>query len=108
MLRAPGDSPDNRVVIDSIAAALPAPSVQPQLGDVLRIRRELAALDPLHDVGEHRVGARRNADPLALARDQAVDELDLGAPALLHVLAHRGPLPRRGAPRVLEALGVAG
>ena len=31
-------------------------------------------------------------DLLALAHDEAVEELDLGAPALLHVLAHRGAL----------------
>ena len=34
-----------------------ARSVQPQLGDVLRIGLELAALDALDDVGQHRIGA---------------------------------------------------
>ena len=52
----------------------------------------------------------RHARPslLALAHDQAVEEFDLGAPALLHVLAHRGTLAGRGAARILEALLVAG
>src|SRR5262249_30960508 len=35
-------------------------------------------------------------------------EIDLGAPSLLHVLAHRRALLRRGALAVLEALFVAG
>src|SRR5262249_46255776 len=86
----------------------PYGSIEPQLGDVLRIGRELAPLDALDDIRQHRVGAGRDADPLALARDQPVDELDLGAAALLHVLAHRGPLPGRGAPGILEALRIAG
>ena len=39
---------------------------------------------------------------------EAVEEFDLGAPALVHVLAHRGALPGGGAAAILEALLVAG
>src|SRR4051794_22985845 len=41
----------------------------------------LAALDLLHRRRQRRVGRRGNADLLALGRDEAVDEVDLGAPA---------------------------
>jgi hypothetical protein len=64
------------------------PLVQPQLGDVPRILLQLAALDLLDDVGEDRIGAAGHTELLALAHDVAVDELDLGAPALVHVLPH--------------------
>src|SRR5712691_3036683 len=83
-------------------------SVQPQLGDVARIGLELATLHALDDVGQHRIGAAREADLLALAHHQAVEEVDLRAPALLHVLAHGGTLLGRGAVGVLQALLVAG
>src|SRR5258708_33150148 len=67
-------------------------SVEPQIRDVARVGLERPALDPLHDVGERLMGTGGNADLLALGDDQAVQELDLGAPALHHILAHRGPL----------------
>src|ERR1700753_2169411 len=82
--------------------------VQPQLGDVLRILLQLAAFDALDDVGQNRVGAAVHAELLALAHDMAVDELDLGAPALGHVLAHRGALLGRGLLAVGEALRIIG
>src|ERR1700753_1570205 len=63
-------------------------SVQPQVGDVPGIRVELAALDAQHDIGQRRVGSALQADLLAFAHHEAVEEGDLGAPALLHVLAH--------------------
>src|SRR6185437_11969863 len=85
-----------------------ARSIESQVLDVLRIGLELAALDALDDIGEHRVGAHSQAKLLALAYHEAVEELDLGAPAFLHVLAHRGPLARSHAARVLETLLVAG
>jgi hypothetical protein len=44
------------------------------------------------DVDEALVGACLNADLLAFAHDKAVQEFDLGASALGHVLAHRRPL----------------
>src|SRR5580658_9584015 len=82
------------------------PLVQPQLGDVPRILLELTALHLLDDVGQDRIGAAGHAELLALAHDIAVDELDLGAPTLLHVLAHRRPLLGRGLLAVSETLRV--
>src|ERR1700737_328198 len=41
---------------------------------------------------------RGDADLLAFAHDKAVQEFDLSAPALHHVLAHRRPLIGRAAP----------
>src|SRR5437868_4259463 len=49
------------------------------------------------DVDEPLVGADLDADLLAFAHDEAVQELDLGAPSLGHVLAHRRPLVGRAA-----------
>jgi hypothetical protein len=46
--------------------------VEPQLGDVAWVLFELAALDLLDDVYKPLVGARLNADLLALAHDKAV------------------------------------
>src|SRR5579863_1663495 len=70
-------------------------SVQSEIDDVTRMGVGLAALDPAHDVGERRVGARIDADLRALGDDEAVEELDLGPPALQHILAHGWPLLRR-------------
>src|SRR5580658_2106170 len=83
-------------------------SVQPQLSDIFWIRLELTFLDAFDEVGEHGIGAAGQAELVALAHNEAVEELDLGAPALLHVLPHRGPLPGGGAAGVLDALLVAG
>src|SRR5580658_1968904 len=77
-------------------------SVQSQIDDVLGIRLELAALDPLDDIDQRRVGARRQPDLLALADHEAVEELDLGAPPLDHVLTHRRALAARALLRVGE------
>src|SRR5271163_1737787 len=77
-------------------------SVQPEIDDVLGIGLELAALDPLDDVDQRRVGARRQPNLFALADDEAVEELDLGAPPLDHVLAHRRPLAARALFRIAE------
>ena len=85
-----------------------AGSVQPQLSDVPRIRAQLIAFHALDDVRQHGIGAAREADLLALAHHEAVEEFDLRAPALLHVLAHGGTLLGGGALAVLEALLVAG
>jgi hypothetical protein len=63
-------------------------SVQPEFGDVARVLLQFAALDALDDVDEALVGAGLHSDLLPLAHDKAVEELDLGAPALGHVLAH--------------------
>src|SRR6185437_5060441 len=49
-------------------------------------------LDALDDIGQDRIGAAVHAELLALAHDMAVNELDLGAPSLRHVLAHRRTL----------------
>src|SRR6202795_3831711 len=62
----------------------------------------------LDDVRQRGIGAAREADLLALAHHEAVEEFDLRAPAFLHVLAHGGTLLGRGALAVLEALLVAG
>jgi hypothetical protein len=64
---------------------------------VARVLLEFAALDALDHVDEALVGAGRDADLLAFAHDKAVQKLDLGAPALYHVLAHRRPLIGRAA-----------
>src|ERR1700761_5499940 len=84
------------------------PLVQPEFGDVPRILLQLTALDLLDDVGQNRIGAAGYAELLALAHDMAVDELDLGAPSLLHVLAHRGALAGRRLLAVGETLRVIG
>src|SRR6185312_9998047 len=65
---------------------------------------KFAALHFQHEFGEDFVGATGNAEPRALARDQAVHEFDLGAAALHHVLTHRGTLLTRKFRRVLETL----
>src|SRR6266851_10086648 len=83
-------------------------SVQPQLSDVPRIRAQLMTFHALDDVRQRGIGAAREADLLALAHHEAVEEFDLRAPALLHVLAHGGTLLGRGALAVLETLLVAG
>ena len=57
-----------------------------------RVRFQFAALDLFDDVDEPRIGARFDADLLALAHNKAIQKLDLGAPVLHHVLAHRRTL----------------
>ena len=52
------------------------------------------------------IGTRLNPDLFALAHHKAVEEFDLGAPAFLHILAHRGTLRGGGALAVLETLRV--
>src|SRR5713101_1822336 len=85
-----------------------AGSVQPQLSDVPRIRGQLITFHALDDVRQHGIGAAGEADLLALAHHEAVEEFDLRAPALLHVLAHGRTLLGGGALAVLETLLVAG
>src|SRR6266850_374167 len=62
-----------------------------------RIRAQLITFDALDDVRQRGIGGAREADLLALAYDEAVEEFDLRAPAFLDVLAHRGTLLGRGA-----------
>ena len=81
--------------------------VQPQLGNMPWIGLQLALLDTLHNIHQRRIRPAGDADLLALAHDQPVQKLDLGATALLHVLAHRGALAGRGAAGIFETLGVA-
>src|SRR5262249_23073054 len=69
-----------------------------------RIGLELAALDALDDVGQYRIGAAAECELGALAHDIAIEEFDFRAPALEHVLAHRGALLERGMLAILEAL----
>ena len=67
---------------------------------------QLAVFHLGDDLGQDAVGGRRQADLLALARDHAVEELDLRAPALHHVLAHRGTVlaaSLRGPIHVIES-----
>src|SRR6516164_5235674 len=78
----PGDDVDRPMASRST-------SVEPQIDDVLRVGLQLALFDPGHDVGQDLVGRGRHAGLLSLARDKAVQELDLGAAALEHVLAGR-------------------
>src|SRR6266513_2108932 len=85
------------VLIEIESSILIDCSVQPELGDVARVLLELAALDLLDEVDEALIGARREPDLLALAHDKAVEEFDLGAPALRHVWAHRRTLLGRAA-----------
>src|ERR1700741_1597929 len=65
------------------------------------------SLHALDEVGQHRIGAACDAHFLAFAYHEPVHELDLGPPALLHVLAHGGTLLAGDALAVLEALLVA-
>jgi hypothetical protein len=46
-------------------------------------------LDELHRLDQPDMARTRNADLASLFGDDAVDKVDLGAPALVHVLAHR-------------------
>src|SRR5712675_1679856 len=85
-----------------------AGSVQPQLSDVPRIRAQLITFHALDDVCQHGIGVAREADLLALAHHEAVEEFDFRASALLHVLAHGRTLLRGGVLAVFEALLVAG
>src|SRR5215207_4171373 len=62
----------------------------------------LAELDLLHRGDQLLVGRRGAADLTALLDDDAVDEVDLGTPALLHVLAHRRALVLAALLRVPE------
>src|SRR3954470_6222856 len=83
-------------------------SVEPQIGDVARVLLEFAALDLFDQIDQALVGAGGEADLFALAHDKAVQELDLGAAALEHVLAHRRPLIGRAARLGQDAILVAG
>src|SRR2546430_10562419 len=67
-----------------------ARSVQPQLRDVPRVRVQFTAFHPLDDIRQRGICGAGNADRLALAHHKTVEEFDLRAPALLHVLPHRG------------------
>ena len=51
--------------------------VQPELGDVLRIGLQFAALDLGDEIGQHGVGAAGDADLLAVGHHEAVHEIDL-------------------------------
>src|SRR5690242_10837393 len=57
-----------------------------------RVGRQLTALDLADDVGQRGISRRVDAALLALADDEAVQEVDLGAAALQHVLRHGGAL----------------
>src|SRR5438128_5302342 len=78
----PGDDVDRPVAGRST-------SVEPQIGDVLRVGLQFAAFDPGDDVGQDLVGRGFDADLVPLPGNEAVEELDLGATPLNHVLAHR-------------------
>src|ERR1044071_9360512 len=67
-------------------------SVETEVGDVLRSRLQLTLFDPKDDVGHDRIGRRRDTDLLALSDDIAIEERDLGAAALDHILARRGAM----------------
>src|SRR5437868_15247688 len=75
-------------------------SVQTEVGDVLRIRLQFALFDAENDVGQDRIGRRRDPDLLALSDDIAVEERDLGTTALDHVLAGRRTVLRSEERRV--------
>src|SRR5260370_25363287 len=51
----------------------PHRSIQPQFGDVARVLREFAALDPLDDLDQALVGACLKPDLLAFAHDITAD-----------------------------------
>src|SRR5258706_13924608 len=68
---------------------------------------QLITFHALDDVRQHGISTAREADLLALAHDEAVEEFDLRASALLHVLAHGRTLLRGGVLTVCEALLVA-
>src|SRR6266436_8697485 len=58
--------------------------------EVFRLGRDLAVLDPLDGVDQFDVARRGHADLAPLLGNDAVDEVNLGAAAFVHVLAHRG------------------
>src|SRR5438876_9432565 len=60
--------------------------------EVLGRGRSLAEFNLFYRRDQLLVRRDRQADFAALLDDDAVDEVDLGAPALLHVLAHRRAL----------------
>src|SRR5450755_4016459 len=93
--------------VDFPGILLPLRSVQPELCNVTWIGLQLAALDALDDIGQRRVGAAGEPNLFTLVHNQAVEEFDLGAPTLLHVLTHRGALLGCGAACVLDTLLVA-
>src|SRR5579885_3019870 len=78
-------------------------SVEPQLADMARVLRKVAALDRLDDLDQAFVGPRLDAGPRPFAHDEAVEKLDFGTAALGHVLAHRRALVG-GAARRVEAV----
>ena len=74
---------------------------------MLRTGLQLAFLDPLHDVGQGGVRRCIDSDFLGLSDDEPVQELDLGAAALDHVLPHRRAMrAAAGLVGFLEAMGV--
>src|SRR5882757_4384421 len=85
-------------------AHAPYGSVQPQLRNQPRVGFQLVTLHALDEVGQHGIGAARQTKLLALAHHKTVDEFDFGAAAFLHVLAHRGTLPRGSALGVRKTL----
>src|ERR1043165_3365672 len=56
------------------------------------VRLQLALLNSLDDLGQGGVRWRGHTDLLALVNDEAIEELDLCAPALDHILTHRWPV----------------
>jgi hypothetical protein len=56
--------------------------------EVIRLGGDLAELDLFDLFDELDVGRGGDADFLALGGDHPIDEVDLGAPALQHVLTH--------------------
>ena len=73
-------------------------------GEVPGVGDKFAALDAPDDVGQDGIGATGEPEPIARAHDEAVEEFDLGATSLQHVLTHRGALLGCGVLGVLEAL----
>ena len=62
----------------------------------------MAQFDPLHRRDQLFVGRGREADLAPALDDDPVDEVDLGAPTLLHVLSHRRALVLAALLRVPE------
>ena len=72
---------------------------------MLRVRLQFTPLDLFHDLGQRRIGGRGNAQWRGAISHEAIEELDLGAAALHHILPHGGAM-RAAAGTLGNALAV--
>jgi hypothetical protein len=80
-------------------------SVHPQVQNMLRVGLQFAPLDLFHDLGQRRIGGRGNAQWGGAISHEAIEELDLSAATLHHILPHGGAM-RAAAGTLGNALAV--